>query len=345
MIRFLYVFFLLFTFITISHSKEIKSQKLNIFDPFLKGSVQAYILYNNYLSNDFIPMDYIDNFTAIMEEGVYKFEKSTEDFEAKYSEIVEEKQQTFFFHYGVQAYISKDVSVYYLPVGMTIDDELKLNITLKIPYVKRQVHKGDKTIKNSGIGDSSIYLRRLIHKGRSYFIPSFFIKFPTGKYKKKDKVDVSTGTGSIDYGFMMDMIYRLTDINNFYLSFSYTINGVYRTPDDDVREYGNVFTISFADEQGFFKNKRLWLGFRLSYVQTLESYINDKEANDDLKLANFTPYLKYSLRGFPIAEWFGKEIFINVGISFPVFTIYDPDIKNPSVKRSPTFVFGFSSTF
>ena len=296
MFKLRYIFLSVLFLAKISFSEEVKAQGFSFLDPFLEGSVEAYLTINNYIQNDFIPMDYIDNFMAIMEESIYQFEESTKEFETEYSEVVEEEQQTFFFHYGVQAYISKDVSVYYLPVGVTVDDELKLNVTLKVPYVRRQVHKGDKTIKNSGIGDSSIYLRRLIHKGRSYFIPSFFIKFPTGKYKKKDKVDVSTGTGSIDYGFMMDMIYRLTHSNNFYLSFSYTINGVYRTPDDDLREYGNVFTISMADEQGFFKSRRLWAGFRISYVQTLESYINGKEANDDLKLANFTPYIKYSLR-------------------------------------------------
>ena len=346
----LLIFFLL-SWCNASFSEEtyIKLGKTGIdfFQPFVEGGIEAYKVYNDTLGQ-ILPIDQNTFFVPLnlFEEGLGLFERSAKSLEEQYTERpLQEEGTTYYYYYGIQAYVSKNISVYTLPIGFSISDDLNIRTMVRIPYVKRKVKKGDKTLRNSGLGDISIQFSHYEKLGRDVIvIPSFTVKLPTGKYKVKDKRDVSTGTGSIDYGPTLDLVVKITKRDITYFSVSYTITGTYETPDGDERSYGDVFSTFWGYERGFLKNY-LWLGAVVSYLRFFESEINDKEANDSLILINVSPYTKMSLKWIPLINKLGKNVYANIGISIPFYTGYDEDVEKPNISRKITLNFGFSSTF
>jgi hypothetical protein len=326
---------------------RISKTDIDFFQPFVEGGIEAYQVYNDTLG-EILPIDQNTFFLPLnmFEEGLGIFEKSAKSLEKQYTEIpLQEEGTTYYYYYGIQAYVSKNISVYTLPIGFSISDDINIRTMLRIPYVKRKIKKGDKTLRNSGLGDISVQFSHYEKLGRDVVvIPSFVVKLPTGKYKKKDGRDISTGTGSIDYGPNLDVVVKITKRDVSYFSISYTVTGTYETPDGDERSYGDIFSTFLGYEKGFFKN-RLWLGVVTSYLKFFESTINGKDANDSLTLINVSPYTKLSLKWLPLINKIGKNIYANVGISIPFYTGYDKDIKRPNVSRKITLNFGFSSTF
>ncbi len=276
--------------------------------------------------------------------------KLTEDLSRKVEEEqsrrVEEEREApdFFFFYGVQAYLSKTVSAYYIPVGITSDEILNLKIIVKFPYIVRKVKKDGKEYKNSGFGDLAIYINRFFYtlKDHLIFIPSIFMKFPTGEHKVIKKVDVSTGTGSIDYGAGLTTVIWFGS-NMFIGSTSYTITGVYDPPEGKKISYGDVFSLSFSYQRGFMRKNKLWVGTKLSYLKLFESVRGGKKLKDNMTLVDITPYMR--IRIDSDISFIGHKIYFNIGMSIPVITRFNPDLRVPEASRDPIFNIGFSSIF
>ncbi len=345
--------FILFLFINYNYSFSgetyinLGKTGIDFFQPFVEGGLEAYQVYNDTLG-EILPIDQNTFFLPLnmFEEGLGLFESSAKSLEEQYTERpLQEEGTTYYYYYGIQAYVSENISVYTVPVGFSISDGINMRTMVRIPYVKRKVEKGDKTLRNSGLGDISVQFSHYEKLGRDVvIIPSFTVKLPTGKYKVKDKRDISTGTGSIDYGPTLDVVVKITKRDVSYFSISYTVTGSYETPDGDERSYGDIFSTFLGYEKGFLKNN-IWFGVVTSYLRFYESTINGKEANDSLILINVSPYTKLSLKWVPFVNKLGKSIYANIGISIPFYTAFDDDIEKPTISRKITLNFGFSSTF
>ncbi len=266
--------------------------------------------------------------------------------EEQQAKRVEEERETpeFLFFYGVQAYLSRTVSAYYIPVGITSDEILNLKIVVKFPYIVRKVKKDDKEYKNSGFGDLAVYINRFFYLFRDsvILIPSVFIKFPTGEHKTVDKVDVSTGTGSLDYGGGITGIF-IKESNMIITALSYTITGSYDPPDRDLVHYGDIFSGSVAYQRGFMRKNKLWVGIKLSYIKLFESVSDSKGLNDNMTLIDITPYLRVRIDSD--IDFIGHRFYFNVGMSIPLVTDLNPDLRVPELSRDPIFNIGFSSIF
>ncbi len=320
---------------------------IDFLQPFVEGGIEAYTIYNDTLG-EILPIDQNTFFLPLnmFEEGLGIFERSAKSLEEQYTERpLQEEGTTYYYYYGIQAYVSENISIYTIPVGFSIKDGLNIRTMVRIPYVSRKIKKDDKTLKNSGLGDISIQFSHYKKLGRDVvIIPSFNLKLPTGKYKVEDNRDISTGTGSIDYGPTLDFFVKITKRDVSYFSISYTITGSYETPDNDKRSYGDIFSTFFGYERGFLKNN-LWFGTVVSYLRFFESEINGKEANDSLILINVSPYTKLSLKWIPLINKIGKNVYANIGISIPFYTGYDEDVEKPNISRKITLNFGLSSVF
>jgi len=270
--------------------------------------------------------------------------KLTQDFTQQNQQLEEEETPEFLYFYGVQAYLSKTVSAYYIPVGITSDEILNLKIVVKFPYIVRKVKKEDKEYQNSGFGDLAVYISRFFYlfKNSIILIPSVFMKFPTGEHKTIDKVDVSTGTGSLDYGGGITAVF-IKNSNMVITAVSYTATGSYDPPDKDLIHYGDIFSSSLAYQRGFMRKNKLWVGLKLSYVKLFESISDGKGLNDDMNLIDITPYLR--IRIDSDIDFIGHKFYFNIGMSIPVSTKVDPDLRVPQVSRDPIFNIGFSSIF
>ena len=348
--KYFFIFFFIIHFdVAFSGETYFKLSKAGIdfFQPFVEGGLEAYQVYNDTLG-EILPIDQNTFFLPLnmFEEGLGMFESSAKSLEEQYIERpLQEESQTYYYYYGIQAYVSENISVYTLPIGFSISDGINIRTMVRIPYVFRKIKKGSKTLKNNGLGDISVQFSHYEKLGRDVVvIPSFTVKLPTGKYKVKDKRDISTGTGSIDYGPTLDVVVKITKKDVSYFSISYTVTGTYTTPDGDDRSYGDIFSTFLGYEKGYFKNS-LWFGTVVSYLRFYESEINDKKANDSLILINVSPYSKLSLKWIPFINKLGKNIYANIGISIPFYTAYDDDIEKPNISRKITLNFGFSSSF
>lgn len=266
--------------------------------------------------------------------------------EEQQAKRVEEERETpeFFFFYGVQAYLSKTVSAYYIPVGITSDEILNLKIVVKFPYIVRKVKKDGKEYKNSGFGDTAIYINRFFYTFNNslILIPAVFVKFPTGEHKVIKNVDVSTGTGSIDYGGGLTGVF-IKGSNMIITSISYTITGSYDPPERDLIRYGDILSGSIAYQHGFMRKNKLWVGGKLSYIKLFESFSDDKGLKDNMTLIDITPYLR--IRIDSDIEFIGHRFYFNIGMSIPIITNLNPDIRVPQASRDPILNIGFSSIF
>ncbi len=273
-------------------------------------------------------------------------ESVSKKIEEEQARRLEEERETpeFFFFYGVQAYLSKTVSAYYVPVGFTSDEILNLKVVIKFPYIVRKVKRKGKEYKNSGFGDTAIYLNRFFYlfKNHVVLIPSVFIKFPTGEHKVIKKVDVSTGTGSIDYGGGITGV-LIAGANMFILAFSYTVTGTYDPPESKKINYGDVISSSVSYQRGFGRKRKLWVGTKLSYLRLFESRIGDKDAKDNMTLIDITPYLRVRIDSD--VTFIGHRFFFNIGMTIPIVTKFNPDLRVPEASRDPIFSIGFSSIF
>jgi len=273
-------------------------------------------------------------------------ESLSKKIEEEQARRLEEERETpeFSFFYGVQAYLSKTVSAYYIPVGFTSDEILNLKVVIKFPYIVRKVKRKGKEYKNSGFGDTAIYINRFFYffKNHIVFIPSVFIKFPTGEHKVIKKVDVSTGTGSIDYGGGITGV-LIAGANMFIAAISYTITGTYDPPESKKINYGDVISSSVSYQRGFGRRKKLWVGTKLSYLKLFESRIGNKDAKDNMTLLDITPYLRVRIDSD--VAFIGHRFYFNVGMTIPIITKFNPDLRVPEASRDPIFSIGFSSIF
>ncbi len=354
--RFCVVFFLIFFSAFASEIKKQQSFFLPIKDiDEFKGLIENIITYSPIIADSIlmetsgigIDAPSLNIIEDIIESESKKLsEQVSKKIEEEQARRLEEERETpeFFFFYGVQAYLSKTVSAYYIPVGITSDEILNLKVVVKFPYIVRKVKRKGKEYRNSGFGDIAIYINRFFYlfKNHIVLIPSVFIKFPTGEHKVIKKVDVSTGTGSIDYGAGITEV-LITGANMFILSASYTVTGTYDPPESKKINYGDVYSISLSYQRGFMRRNKLWVGVKTSYLKLFESRIGNKDAKDDMTLVDITPYLRVRIDSD--IGFIGHRFYFNVGMTIPIVTKFNPDLRVPEASRDPIFNIGFSSIF
>ena len=244
---------------------------------------------------------------------------------------------------GASTFFSPYLKVYSIPLSYTFFNDLR--VTTSIPYIQRTIKRDGVEFKADGLGDVSLGLEyRWLHGEKLQLSTTADMILPTGDVSAKgtnngDQLTVPLGSGAFSGYLIQHATYRLTDTVKIFGN-----AGIRYYTDADYTAYPSVMPVANAIGQKVHEEKgmvfsgmvgtewRMFTDFavagRFSVIKVQEgkqsidggSKIN---SNDSITAGDFSATVKYRI-------W--QNLGASVSGIFPVFTTFDPDVKNPEER-------------
>ena len=244
---------------------------------------------------------------------------------------------------GASTFFSPYLKVYSIPLSYTFFNNLR--VTTSIPYLQRTIKRDGVEFKADGLGDVSTGLEyRWLNGKKLQLSTSADMILPTGDVSAKgtnagDQLTVPLGSGAFSVYLIQHGTYRLTDNIKIFGN-----AGVRYFTDADYTAYPSVMPVANATGQKIHEEKGMvfsgmlgseWRMFNDFAIAGRFSIINVQEgkqsidgapkvnSNDSITAGDFSATVKYRI-------W--NNLAASVSGIVPVFTTYDPDVKNPEER-------------